>query len=177
MPWALPSSRLCPGRLERTAETTTCSQLRMHHALHAGEDWSLSTRSRAIASTITRHEERLHVYVGPHDEIGTLLTPHIFQRSKSSFTKTRFLNTLCTTQHIVNQYLGDVKFDPTNMLKIYQSWEIPPSTRNSYFGKAWNRIEVDCWHHWESPWAPQPSRERFHVFCERKANLCKNKIR
>ena len=23
--------------------------------------------------------------------------------------------------------------------------------------KAWKRMEVDCWHHWEPPWAPEPS--------------------
>ena len=25
--------------------------------------------------------------------------------------------------------------------------------------KVWKRMEVDCWHHWEPPLAPQPSRD------------------
>ena len=40
--------------------------------------------------------------------------------------------------------------------------ENPPSSGNSYLAqdrKVWKRMEVDCWHHWEPPLAPQPSRD------------------
>ena len=52
---------------------------------------------------------------------------------------TLFLNTLCTTRHMVNQDLMDVKFYFTNMLQSWSIQKSPLSYQNSYFVKGPNR--------------------------------------
>ena len=57
----------------------------------------------------------------------------------------------------------DIKFYSTSMLQSWSGPENPPIPLEirtlATDHKAWKRIEVDCWHHWEAPWAPQPSTE------------------
>ena len=82
----------------------------------------------------------------------------------SALRRTLFLITLCTTRHMVNQDLVDIKFCSRNML---QNWSIPkPPLPHEIHTlaqdcKAWKYMEVDCRHHWEPPWPPQPSWERY----------------
>ena len=82
----------------------------------------------------------------------------------SALRRTLFLITLCTTRHMVNQDLVDIKFYSQICCKTNQSQK-PPLPHEIHTlaqdRKAWKHMEVDCWHHWEPPWPPQPSWERY----------------
>ena len=80
----------------------------------------------------------------PRDEIRTLLTPHIFATLKNAVSK----YALYYPTHGVNQYLVDVKFYFTNILKINQSKnpllprEIPTSSPGLFPQKKWVEREI-----------------------------------
>ena len=54
------------------------------------------------------------------------------------------------------KYLVDVKFFSMNMPRSRINPENPPRLPHEISTlaqdcKAWKRMEVDCWHHWEPP--------------------------
>ena len=68
---------------------------------------------------------------------------------------------------MVKQDLMKVKFYSTNMLlKLINPENLPIPHQIRILAqdrKAWKRMEVDCWHHWESPTVPPPRRESINI--------------